>query len=122
MNKRVILSTVLVGILCVSANEFTKKPNRKDKAQQETAYADCVQTIDIVIESAFRVQQKLASITGHLYKKLRACAVDDKPEMVQKQTAELREMQQVLQNLEKKLQELEKAMSSAEKHALNLTI
>lgn len=115
MNKSTILSIALVGILCVSASEFTKKPNRKDKAQQETAYAEYVQAIDTVIESAFRVQQKLAQTAGNLYTTLRACAVDDKPVIAQKQTAELREMQQILQNLEKKLQELEKALVSTEK-------
>lgn len=115
MKKNLLLSCIVVGIACVSANEFTKKPNRKDKVQQETAYADCVQVVDTVIESAFRVQQRLAHITGNLYTKLRACAVDDKPAMAQKQVNELREMHQALQILEKKLQELEKAISAAEK-------
>ena len=122
MNKKLIVSCILVGIACVSASEFTKKPNRKDKAQQETAYADCVQAIDTVIGSCLRVQQKLAVITGHLYTKLRACAVEDKPEIAQKQTAELRAMEQALQSLEKKLQEIEKAIITVEKTGLNLTI
>lgn len=115
MNKKLILACFFVCIACVSANEFTKKPNRKDKAQQETAYADCVQAIDTLIGSCLHVQQKLVEITNNLYKKIRACAVDDKPEIAQKQTAELREMHQTLQNFEKKLHELAKAIAAAEK-------
>ena len=115
MNKSMMIVCGLVGITLIGSNEFTKKQTRKDKAQQEAAYNDCVQLIDTLIEQACRLQQKLADLTCHLYKKLRSCAVDEKPDLVHKEAQELRAIEQALQALKKQLQELEKAIVTTEK-------
>jgi len=97
------------------AGEFTKKTTRKEKAQAETAYNDCVQLIDMLIEESCKIQQKLADLTARLYKKLRSCAMDEKPDLVQKETRELRAVEQALKVLKNQLQELEKAIAATEK-------
>jgi predicted nuclease with TOPRIM domain len=117
MNKSLIGWLFLVGITVLGANEFTKKPNRKEKVQQESAYNDCVQAIDSLIGQACRIQEKLAQLTGKLYKKLRSCAVEEKPELAQKEAAELRSMEKTLAALHKQLSELETAVLGAEKIA-----
>ncbi len=115
MNKKYIGIVALVCMSIVYANEFTKKPSRKDNAQQEAAYNDCVQIIDTLIERICVMQEKLAVVTCRLYKKLRSCAVEEKPDLAQKGAQELREFYSKLQATEKQLQELEKAVFATEK-------
>jgi peptidoglycan hydrolase CwlO-like protein len=114
MNKKIFVMGVLIG-LTLNSNEFTKKTTRKDKAQQETAYGDCVQLIDTLIEEACKLQQRLANLTGQLYKKLRLCALEEKPELARKETHELRNIEKALKALSKQLQELETAINTTEK-------
>jgi hypothetical protein len=105
---------LLIGLTLFSS-EFTKKTTRKDKAQQETAYGDCIQLIDTLIEGACKLQQQLADLTGQLYKKLRLCALEEKPELARKETHELRNMEKTLKALSNQLQELETALNATEK-------
>lgn len=117
MNKKQLGLGIVAMTTFVGASEFTKKSTRKDKAQQESAYTDCVQLIDSLIAESCKIQSRLADLTGKLYKKLRSCAVDEKPEMAQQGAAELRKTEQALQGLKKQLQELEKVLAEVEKTA-----
>ena len=115
MNKKQLGLGIVAMATLVGASEFTKKSTRKDKAQQDSAYADCVQLIDSLIAESCKVQSQLADLTGKLYKKLRSCAIDEKSELAERDTTALRKAEQVLKALGNQLQELEKAISVVEK-------
>ena len=114
MNKKIVACVIGAAITLIGASEFTKKPTRKDKAQQEAACSDYLQAADAVIEQLCTVQGRLADLTGRLYKTLRSCAVEDKPEPMQQEASILRDKSHKLQELQKQLEELTKAVEAVE--------
>ena len=111
MNKKSLFLLVLVGIGIVGANEFTKKPNRRDKAQHEAVYEDCLQGMNRVIELSCHAQAELAQLMGDCYKNLRSCAVEEKPALGQIEALKLKTLCNALQSLEKQLQELTRMLA-----------
>ena len=113
MNKNLIFLALGAGICMLGANEFTKKPNRKAKAQQEAHYEDCLEGIDRLIVIGCRVQGALASFMGRGYAMLRNCAFEEKSALSQVESQKLKILLNKLDQAEKQLQELEKTLSDS---------
>lgn len=112
MNKITIFVIIGTALGMVCASEFTKKPNRRNNAQQEAVYEGCLESVDRIIELSCKVQSAMAQLVGNCYKTLRSCAFEEKPALSQVEIQKLKAVLSTLQLLEKQLAELNTTIQS----------
>ncbi len=112
MNKK-YMALILGTAIYMFGNEFTKKPNRKGKAQQEALYESCLEGIDRLIDRGCRVQGSLAPLIGNGYAILRSCALEEKSALSQVECQKLKLLLNKIECVEKQLQELEETLSDS---------
>lgn len=112
MNKITIFVILIAVLSVVYASEFTKKPTRRNNAQQEAVYESCLESVDRIIELSCKVQSAVAQLMGSCYKTLRSCAFEEKPALSQVEIQKLKGVLSTLQLLEKQLAELEITIKS----------